>query len=133
MILLDTHAAIWLTTEDDALGRESRALALRARDDDELAISAISFWEIALLVSKGRLRLLDSAAEQREIILGTGILEIPVTGEMSILAVELKNLHGDPADRIIAATAIACDAVLMTADEKLLAWRHALPRQNASQ
>ena len=56
MLLLDTHAAIWFATEDDSLDRRSRHLAVAALKDGRLSLSAVSFWEIALLVAKGRLR-----------------------------------------------------------------------------
>ena len=103
----------------------------RALEDDELAVSVISFWEITLLIAKRRVRSIDSAAETRDFILRAGIGELPLTGEIAILAGELDSLHGDPADRFIAATAIRHDATLVTADEKLLRWRHSLRRQNA--
>jgi PIN domain nuclease of toxin-antitoxin system len=54
-----------------------------------------------------------------------------LTGDIALRAVELENLHSDPADRFIAATAIVHDATLMTADESLLAWRSKVRRQNA--
>jgi len=84
-----------------------------------------------MLVAKRRLRALRSATEQRTKILAAGIQEVPVRGEICILAGELESLHADPADRLIAASAIALDATLLTADEKLLRWRHTLQRQNA--
>lgn len=130
MILLDTHVAVWLIAGTE-LGKRSMALVKRAQSEDQLAISAISFWEIAMLVAKRRLRSLRSAAEQRSKILGVGVLEVPLSGEICILAGEIENLHADPADRLIAASAIALDATLLTADDKLLRWRHALRRQNA--
>jgi PIN domain nuclease of toxin-antitoxin system len=86
-----------------------------------------------MLIARGRLRALQSAGEQRAKLLTAGIRELPVTGDIAILAAELEGLHGDPADRIIAATAIAHDAMLMTADDKLLRWRHRLKRQHAEQ
>jgi PIN domain nuclease of toxin-antitoxin system len=132
VILLDTHAAIWFTT-DSGLGKRSRTIADDALTDNRLAISAVSFWEIAMLIAKRRLRALRSASEQRSKILAAGILEVPLTGEIAILAGELENLHGDPADRFIMATAIAHDATLITADETLLAWRSKLKRLNAEQ
>ena len=52
MILLDTHAAIWFATDSSLLGKNSRDLADEALDNERLVISAISFWEIALLVAK---------------------------------------------------------------------------------
>jgi PIN domain nuclease of toxin-antitoxin system len=98
---------------------------------DDLAISTISFWELSMLVAKGRLRALKTPREQRTKMLAAGIQELPLTGEIAILAGELENLHGDPADRIIAATAIAYDATLMTADANLLGWLNPLKRQDA--
>jgi len=55
-----------------------------------------------------------------------------LTGSIAISAAQLQDLRGDPADRFIAATAIAHDATLMTADARLLRWHHALRRQNAA-
>ena len=132
MILLDTHAAIWLTIEK-GLGRQSQRIADKALAVDELAISTFSFWELAMLASKGRLRALESAGKLRAELLALGLRELPVTGDIAILVAEFEGLHGDPADRIIAATAIAHDATLMTADDKLLRWRHRLKRQDAEQ
>jgi PIN domain nuclease of toxin-antitoxin system len=130
VILLDTHAAIWLTT-DQGLGKRSRRIADKALGDDALAVSAISFWELAMLVTKRRLRALKSPGEQRSKMLAAGIRELPLTGEIAIIAGEIENLHGDPADRIIAATAIARNATLMTADANLLRWQNPLKRQDA--
>jgi PIN domain nuclease of toxin-antitoxin system len=131
VILLDTHAAIWIVRNDAALGRKARELAVAALDDGQLAISAISFWEIALLIARARLRSLDDPAETRLLIMRAGIREIPLTGDIAIIAVELDALHSDPADRFIAATAVAHDAALMTADEALLRWRSKIKRINA--
>jgi PIN domain nuclease of toxin-antitoxin system len=132
VILLDTHAAIWLAI-DKGLGRRSQRIADKALADDRLAISAFSFWELAMLIARRRLRALKSAGEQRTKLLAAGIRELPLTGEIAVLAVELEGLNGDPADRIIAATAIAYEATLMTADDNLLRWRHRLNRQDAEQ
>jgi PIN domain nuclease of toxin-antitoxin system len=96
-----------------------------------LAVSAVSFWEIALLIAKRRLRSLDSAEIARRQILDTGVSELPLSGDIAIIAAELNGLHGDPADRFIVATAITHDATLMTADDRLLRWRHSVRRQNA--
>jgi PIN domain nuclease of toxin-antitoxin system len=131
VILLDTHAALWFAMDNGLLGKRSQRTIDRALEDDQLAVSVISFWEITLLVAKRRVRSIDSAAETRDFILRAGIGELPLTGEIAILAGELDSLHGDPADRFIAATAIRHDATLVTADEKLLRWRHSLRRQNA--
>jgi len=130
VILPDTQAAIWLAI-DQGLGKESRRMADKAVADDRLTISAISFSELGMLIAKRRLRAVKSAGELRATLLATGIRELPLTGEIAVLAAEFENLNGDPTDRIIAATAIAHDATLMTADANLLRWRHRLKRQVA--
>jgi PIN domain nuclease of toxin-antitoxin system len=132
VILLDTHAAVWLANDDPALGQKSCSIALVARAENQLAISAISFWEIALLVGRNRLELNYPPSQLRAELLDTGVLELPLTGDVALLAVELKNLHGDPADRFIIASAIAHDATLITADDRLLRWRGKVKRQHAN-
>ena len=131
VILLDTHAAVWLASDDPALGQRSCSIALAARFENQLAICAISFWEIALLVAKHRLEMHRRPAELRAELLDTGVIELALTGDIALLAVELKNLHGDPADRFIVATAILHNATLVTADARLLRWRGRVKRQNA--
>ena len=131
LILLDTHALIWLDQDDPALGpvtRQRLASALQAR---RLAVSAISFWEVAMLVAKGRITIEVPLATWRTDLLTLGLEEIPVGGEIGIAAVHLERLHGDPADRMIMATALLREAVLITADRKLLEWPGQLDRQNA--
>ena len=132
MILLDTHAAVWFATDSALLGTTSRALADRALEEERLLISSISFWEIALLFTKGRLVMEQSTAELRLQLLDAGVTELAVTGPIGIRAVELERLHNDPADRLIAATAIIHDAALMTVDTALLRWQHTLQRYDAS-
>jgi PIN domain nuclease of toxin-antitoxin system len=129
VILLDTHALLWLA--DARLGRRSQIMADQALVEDRLAISAISFWEIAILISRGRLRAVESATALRKEALDGGAIEVPLTGDIAIRAVDLGNLPNDPADRFIVATAVVHDAILMTADERLLKWKHALKRQDA--
>jgi PIN domain nuclease of toxin-antitoxin system len=131
VILLDTHVALWFAMDSDLLGKRSQRAADRALRDGQLAVSAISFWEIALLVAKRRLRSIDSATKTRDLILGAGIIELALAGEVAILAGEIEGLHADPADRFIIASAMAHNAMLLTADDRLLRWRHPLRRQNA--
>jgi PIN domain nuclease of toxin-antitoxin system len=91
----------------------------------------VSFWELAMLIAKGRINSITSPTRHRARILSSDIQEIPLTGDTGILAADL-DLHGDPADRFIAATAIIQGATLLTADRAFLRWRHPLPRQDAS-
>src|SRR5690349_19146607 len=130
VILLDTHVAVWLLRDDAALGKKARALCTAAIDRGELAISAISFWELALLIKKRRWRSLDDASEYRAQMMRAEVHELPLTGEIAMLAVDLLNLHPDPADRFIAATALAHNATLITADEALLRWKTDVTRHN---
>jgi PIN domain nuclease of toxin-antitoxin system len=132
VILIDTHVALWIATNNPALGAKSRTLAQQAVADGSLAISAISFWEIALLIARRRFETTKTATQLRLEMADTSVIELPLNGDISIRAVELQNLHGDPADRFILATAIAHDATLLTADKALLRWRHPIKRHDAA-
>ncbi len=81
---------------------------------------------------KQRLTLVTPAANWRDIVLRLGISEIPLTGAIAIAAANL-DLHPDPADRFIVATALDHGATLLTADEKILAWPGMLLRQDPRQ
>lgn len=131
MVLLDTHAIMWIAANAPQLGSQASVLALRAVADERLAASAFSFWELALLAKKGRLNLGRPANAFRQFVLDQGIREIPLTGAIGIAAVELPDLHADPADRIIVATALAYDATLITADERILNWNGPLETHDA--
>jgi PIN domain nuclease of toxin-antitoxin system len=132
VILLDTHAAVWFANDTRDLGQRANAVLDRALAGGELAISAVSIWEIALLHAKKRLRLRESPAMLRRQLLDGGVVELSLTGEIALRSVDLGGLPPDPTDRFIAATAIIHDATLVTADEKLLRWRHALKRLDAT-
>jgi PIN domain nuclease of toxin-antitoxin system len=131
MILLDTHTLLWMDRDDDALGRQSRALIEQAWKTDTVAVSAISFWEVALLEQHGRIVLPMAMEIWRTDLLQAGVREIALDGRIALLATTLENLPRDPADRFITATALHHDALLITADNKILAWESQLPRQNA--
>jgi len=132
VILIDTHVAIWIATSSKLLGLKSKTLIEAAAAEERLLVSAISFWEVALLVSKKRLSAGTRPSELRLQLIDAGVTELPLTGPIAILAVELQSLHADPADRFIAATAIIHGATLMTADADLLRWPHSIERQDAS-
>ena len=130
MILVDTHALIWLRTGDARLGAGARRALDDALRDEVLSVSAMTFWEIALLKSKGRLDFPEDVGLWRRELLGQGLAEIPVDGEIAIRANALPGLHADPADRIIVATAQAGHR-LVTGDERILAWDGNLARLDA--
>ena len=131
LILIDTHALIWLDRHDSALGKSSRKLADEALRDEALVVSAITFWEIAMLVVKGRFAMDIDLERWRLDLIGSGLVELPLDGGIGIAAAKLDDLHGDPADRFILATALANDATLLTADQQLLDWPGRLARHNA--
>lgn len=129
-IVLDTHALLWFVTDGGRLGRRSRQLASAALAEQRLCVSAVSFWEIGMLQGRSRLGSTADAAELRADMLAGGIVELPLNGTAAIAAAAF-GLHGDPADRFIAAAAWTSDAMLMTADQKLLEWQHPLKRHDA--
>jgi PIN domain nuclease of toxin-antitoxin system len=131
VILLDTHTLVWMDQDDQRLGQQARNLISAHFQTGEIAVSAISFWECALLQARKRLDLPSSVNQWRSELLDNGLLEIPLDGHIAILSVQLELLHKDPADRFIAATAIRHDATLITADEKLLAAPPRLKRLDA--
>ena len=130
MILLDTHTALWLRVGDARLGPVARAEIQQAWESDEVAMSAISFWEMAMLRDRGRISYPDDVGRWRQEQLGQGLIEIPVDGDTGIHANALPGLHADPADRIIVATALAGHR-LVTADERILGWIGNLDRLDA--
>lgn len=131
MIVLDTHALIWMDADDAALGSKARSRIEQEWRGGEVAVSAVSFWECAMLVEKGRLVLPLAVEGWRAGLLSAGLLEIPLDGRIALAAARFVDLHRDPADRFIAATVEVRGATLVTADEKLLAWNSALPRLDA--
>lgn len=129
--MLDTHCLVWMDQAVERMGPSGRQLADEAMGTSGLAVSAISFWEVALLVRKGRLRLEQSLGDWRRDLLGRGVIELPLAGAGCIAAAELENFHADPADRLIVASAQEIGATLLTADEKILAWPGRLDRRDA--
>jgi PIN domain nuclease of toxin-antitoxin system len=119
VIVLDTHVLYWLATDDPALGAEARGIIARALADGEVAASAISYWELAMLADKGRIEA-DDIEAMRRIAIDAGIAEIALDGATAVLAARLAGFHKDPADRMIAATAMKHNARLLTADERIL-------------
>ena len=132
MILLDTHALLWLNEGSPRLGSRARQSADEASLEGRLAVSAVSFWEVAVLVERGRVELDRSTGRWRQELLRSGLIEVPLDGRIAIAAIGLPDLHGDPADRFIVATAIIKEARLITADRRLLNWSGPLECLDAS-
>ena len=121
MIVLDTHVLLWWVSNPDQLSRKARSTIERTIADGAIYISSISAWEIAMLVERKRLALTMDVKDwitKCEAI--PYIKFVPVTNSIAIKAVQLAgNIHNDPADRIIAATAISMGVALVTMDQKL--------------
>ncbi len=132
-VVLDTQSLIWLLETSEALGPTARGLADEALSRNALFVSAFSFWEVAMLATRGKITIDISPGLWREKVLGHGILERPMTGEIGVASVLLDDFHPDPADRIITATALITNALLITSDRKILGWNGPLARQDARQ
>jgi len=117
LTLLDTHALVWWVNGMPALSARAR----RALRGATLAASAISAFEIATAVRRGRLDLGVSLDRWFADLAMLPELRLqPVTDEIARIAGSFdRSVPGDPADRIIAATAIALGARLVTADARL--------------
>jgi PIN domain nuclease of toxin-antitoxin system len=131
VILLDTHALIWLAEDNPKLGPRAARLADSALARGELLVAAVSFWEIAMLAAKRRLVLAAPPAAIRRRSLEQGIRELALNGTVAIEAAELAGFHGDPADRMIVATALSVGATLLTADDTILGWSGQLRTHDA--
>ena len=121
MIVLDTHVLIWWVNDPSFLSPAARGVIDDAVRADGVAVSCISSWEIALLVGRGRLHL---ALDVRDWLSRCEALPflsfVSVDCAVAVESVRLPDFpHPDPADRIIAATALSMGAVLVTKDERL--------------
>ena len=130
MMLLDTQALLWWRLGDPRLGQQARGAIQNAWESDEVALSAISFWEIAMLWDKGRIRFPGDVGLWRQEQLNQGLVEIPVDGAIAVRAGTLTDFHGDPADRLVVATAMEGHQ-LVTSDARILAWSGNIDRLNA--
>ncbi|MBI5559143.1 MAG: type II toxin-antitoxin system VapC family toxin [Deltaproteobacteria bacterium] len=122
MLLLDTHVLIWLDEGNPRLGENALETINESLASGQLGVATISFWEVAMLVEKQRLILQTELDVWRFDLLQAGLIEIPLRGTTAIRAGQLRFFHGDPAGRVIVATATDNAATLMTADEKILTW-----------
>lgn len=122
MLILDTHVLVWLDEGSPRLGEKALQTIDGALASGRLGVASISFWEIAMLVRKNRLNIRMELDVWRMELVENGLREIPFKGSTAIRAGQLVGFHGDPADRMIVATALERGASLMTADKKILDW-----------
>lgn len=127
MILLDTHILIWWVTGDS---NQLSSTAVNAIEHElvngEIIISSITAWEIAMLVDKNRLVLsMDVSTWLETIAQIERVRFYAIDNEIAVKSTQLPDhFHKDPADRMIVATARKLGCTLITADEKILHYRH---------
>ncbi|WP_216852990.1 type II toxin-antitoxin system VapC family toxin [Phytoactinopolyspora halotolerans] len=121
-VVLDTHILVWLMAGDARLSTETRQAIENASYAAGVNVSAISLWEIAMLVAKERLQLTRDVGEWIDLVVGNpGLSVVPLAPEIAVASTRLPGeIHRDPADRMIVATARTLNATLITADQTLL-------------
>jgi PIN domain nuclease of toxin-antitoxin system len=122
LLLLDTHVLVWLMFGDPKLGKRARQAIHRAFRENRATISAITPWEIGVLVNKKRIDLYRDVLDWiRDALAVPGVTLAPLEPEIAVASTRLPfEMHADPADRILVATARHLRATLVTADGALL-------------
>lgn len=126
MIVLDTHVLVWWVTGDAILSKKAKAVIDHELHEGGIIVSAISAWEIAMLVAHERLVLsMDVSSWLATVAEIEAVRFLPVDVEIATKSVELPGgFHKDPADRIIVATARKLAAPLVTKDDKIRTYPH---------
>ena len=122
LVLLDTHVWVWLLNGDRKLSPKALRAIEQSLSEEAVLLSAISPWEVAMLVNKGSLTLDRDVGEWVSAAVSIpGIRIEPITPEIAVASTRLPGeIHPDPADRMIAATARHLGALLITDDRLLL-------------
>jgi len=121
-LLLDTHAAIWLSTGAQVREAARKAVRDAVGSGAGVHVSTISAWEVALLLQRGRVRIAGSAITWFRRLTGLPAFRaVELSADILVASVALPNgPPSDPADRILIATARACSLVLLTRDRSIL-------------
>jgi PIN domain nuclease of toxin-antitoxin system len=120
VIVLDTHAWIWWASDPVKLGRRGRA-AIEAAD--RIGVPAVCCFEVAAAVARGRVTLDRAPREWIEEALALPRVELlPLSPAVAVKATQLGAFHGDPADRLIVATAVLNAARLVSRDRNIRAY-----------
>jgi PIN domain nuclease of toxin-antitoxin system len=121
MVVCDTHILIFDALVPDRLTPAAQRAFTAGAESRELACCDITLWEIAMLIAKKRVDPGTNAIQFIEdIMLSRHLKVLPITAAIAVLSQTHPDLsHGDPADRLIAATALHYNASLITSDERL--------------
>jgi PIN domain nuclease of toxin-antitoxin system len=120
VIVLDTHIWVWWVQNDARLTQQQQDW-IESYQSTGLGVSVFSSWEVAKLVSKGRLTLPEPVEEWLKTALAyPGVQLLPLTVPIVVQSTQLTGFHNDPADQIIVATAKVYGCPLLTADNKIL-------------
>ncbi|MCL2047557.1 MAG: type II toxin-antitoxin system VapC family toxin [Defluviitaleaceae bacterium] len=120
-LLIDTHAALWLFNEHENLPAAVKEQLLN--ESNELYISIVSAWEIAIKHSLGKLTEFNGGVKRFLFAVGQYPIELITVLPQYVEAVErLPYIHRDPFDRIIVATAMCENMYIVTADENIRAY-----------
>jgi PIN domain nuclease of toxin-antitoxin system len=121
-VLLDTHIWYWYTQGLSKLAKEIQILIADMASRDALYLSAMTLWEISMLVGKGRISLsLPLLPWLENTLAGSRVTLLNVSPAIAAETAALpESFHGDPSDRLIAATARVHNLSLMTRDKSIL-------------
>ena len=119
MILLDTHALVWAVADQKRLSRSAVAAISEAQQEGGLAVSAITLWELASLIARGRIQAYGTVDASVRLLV-EGVTVKAITPEIAALATQFPDeFSHDPADRLIGATARTEGMGLVTRDESI--------------
>jgi PIN domain nuclease of toxin-antitoxin system len=131
-LLLDTHIVLWLSRGDKRLSQATRQTIDAAwKAGGRVFLSAVSVWEIAMLVDKEEIELdLPVEAWVERFLDRPGLEAVPLDCSAAARAYGLHHLeHRDPADRLLVATAIGLECPLVTYDERIRRFARTRGRQ----
>lgn len=112
-LLVDTHVVLWWLLDDDSLSADVKDML---DHEPDACLSAATTWEVAIKQAMGKLK---GPKDLPERLRDSGLVEVPITMEHSIIAGRLPRFHNDPFDRMLIAQALHNDLTLVTRDAEI--------------